>query len=83
MERARQLVGRDIFVRLLAKALGRSQDTIVIRSYLLGGGFGRRLDGDYIVPADWHPRRLASLSRWSARELTTCALTARAHLPCR
>jgi hypothetical protein len=36
---------------VLAKALGRSQDKIVLRSYLLGGGFGRRLDGDYAVPA--------------------------------
>src|ERR1700737_2364909 len=35
----------------LSDALGRSQDTIVLRSYLLGGGFGRRLDGDYTVPA--------------------------------
>jgi isoquinoline 1-oxidoreductase subunit beta len=34
----------------LAKALGRSQDTIVLRTYLIGGGFGRRLDGDYAVP---------------------------------
>lgn len=34
----------------LAKALGRSQDKIVMRSYLLGGGFGRRLCGDYAVP---------------------------------
>jgi CO/xanthine dehydrogenase Mo-binding subunit len=36
---------------VLAKALGRSQDKIVMRSYLLDGGFGRRLDGDYAVPA--------------------------------
>src|SRR5260370_34660833 len=36
---------------VLAKALGRSQDKIVRRSYLLGGAFGRRLDGDYAVPA--------------------------------
>jgi CO/xanthine dehydrogenase Mo-binding subunit len=36
---------------VLAQALGRSQDKIVMRSYLLGGGFGRRLDGDYAVPA--------------------------------
>ena len=36
---------------VLAKALGRSQETIVLRSYLLGGAFGRRLDGDYAVPA--------------------------------
>jgi CO/xanthine dehydrogenase Mo-binding subunit len=34
----------------LAKALGRDQKTIVMRTYLLGGGFGRRLDGDYAVP---------------------------------
>jgi CO/xanthine dehydrogenase Mo-binding subunit len=34
----------------LAKALGRSQDKIVMRTYLIGGGFGRRLDGDYVVP---------------------------------
>jgi len=26
-------------------------DKIVMRSYMLGGGFGRRLNGDYIVPA--------------------------------
>jgi isoquinoline 1-oxidoreductase subunit beta len=36
---------------VLARALRRSQDKIVMRSYLLGGGFGRRLDGDYAVPA--------------------------------
>jgi CO/xanthine dehydrogenase Mo-binding subunit len=36
---------------VLAKALGRKQETILMRSYLLGGGFGRRLDGDYAVPA--------------------------------
>jgi isoquinoline 1-oxidoreductase beta subunit len=36
---------------VLAKALRRSQDKIVLRSYLIGGGFGRRLDGDYTVPA--------------------------------
>jgi CO/xanthine dehydrogenase Mo-binding subunit len=35
----------------LAKALGRKEDTIVLRTYLLGGGFGRRLDGDYAVGA--------------------------------
>ncbi|MBS0332108.1 MAG: xanthine dehydrogenase family protein molybdopterin-binding subunit [Proteobacteria bacterium] len=35
----------------LAKALGRPEDKIVLRSYLLGGGFGRRLNGDYAVGA--------------------------------
>jgi isoquinoline 1-oxidoreductase beta subunit len=35
----------------LAKALGRKEETIVLRTHLLGGGFGRRLDGDYAVGA--------------------------------
>ncbi|HVJ09215.1 MAG TPA: molybdopterin cofactor-binding domain-containing protein [Acidisarcina sp.] len=42
---------QTLILPVLAKALGRSQDKIVMRSYLLGGGFGRRLDGDYAVPA--------------------------------
>jgi CO/xanthine dehydrogenase Mo-binding subunit len=42
---------QSVSVPLLAKALGRSQDKIVQRTYLVGGGFGRRLDGDYTVPA--------------------------------
>ena len=41
----------SLFVPVLAKALGRPEASIVVRSYLLGGGFGRRLDGDYMVPA--------------------------------
>jgi CO/xanthine dehydrogenase Mo-binding subunit len=36
---------------VLAQALRRSQDKIVLRSYLLGGAFGRRLDGDYALGA--------------------------------
>jgi CO/xanthine dehydrogenase Mo-binding subunit len=35
----------------LAKALGRPETSIVMKSYLLGGGFGRRLNGDYAIPA--------------------------------
>lgn len=35
----------------LAQALGRKEDTIVLRTHLLGGGFGRRLNGDYAVAA--------------------------------
>jgi isoquinoline 1-oxidoreductase beta subunit len=35
----------------LAKALDRKEETIVLRTHLLGGGFGRRLDGDYAVGA--------------------------------
>lgn len=35
----------------LAKALGRKEESIILRTYLLGGGFGRRLNGDYAVAA--------------------------------
>jgi CO/xanthine dehydrogenase Mo-binding subunit len=42
---------QTLILPVLAKALGRSQDKIVMHSYLIGGGFGRRLDGDYAVPA--------------------------------
>ena len=35
----------------VAKALDVSEERIVIHQYFLGGGFGRRLYGDYIVPA--------------------------------
>src|ERR1700730_12412580 len=38
---------QTLILPLLAKALGRRQETIVLRTYLLGGGFGQRLDGDY------------------------------------
>ena len=36
---------------VLARALGLPQDRIVLRTYLLGGAFGRRLNDDYAVPA--------------------------------
>lgn len=42
---------QSLILPVLAKALGRDQNTIVLRSYMLGGGFGRRLNGDYTVPA--------------------------------
>jgi hypothetical protein len=42
---------QTLILLVLAKALGRGEDKIVLRSYLIGGGFGRRLDGDYAVPA--------------------------------
>ncbi|AQS88644.1 membrane-bound aldehyde dehydrogenase, large subunit [Neoasaia chiangmaiensis NBRC 101099] len=35
----------------LADALQVPKEQIVMRTYLLGGGFGRRLNGDYAVPA--------------------------------
>jgi CO/xanthine dehydrogenase Mo-binding subunit len=36
---------------IIAKALGVTDDKVIMRTYLLGGGFGRRLNGDYAVPA--------------------------------
>jgi isoquinoline 1-oxidoreductase subunit beta len=42
---------QSLVLPVLAKALDRPQEKIVLRSYLLGGGFGRRLDGDYAVAA--------------------------------
>jgi len=42
---------QSLILPVLAKALGRAQEKIVLRQYLLGGGFGRRLNGDYTVPA--------------------------------
>ena len=42
---------QSLILPVLAKALSRGQDKIVLRIYMLGGGFGRRLDGDYTVPA--------------------------------
>ena len=41
---------QSLILPVLAKALGRDEKTIVLRTYLLGGGFGRRLNGDYAVP---------------------------------
>jgi isoquinoline 1-oxidoreductase beta subunit len=35
----------------LATALERPKEDIVLKTYLLGGGFGRRLNGDYAVAA--------------------------------
>ena len=42
---------QTLILPVLSKALGLPQERIVLRSYYLGGGFGRRLNGDYTVPA--------------------------------
>jgi isoquinoline 1-oxidoreductase beta subunit len=42
---------QSLILPVLAQALGLPQERIVMRSYALGGGFGRRLNGDYAVPA--------------------------------
>jgi CO/xanthine dehydrogenase Mo-binding subunit len=42
---------QSLILPTLATALGIPETDIVLRSYRLGGGFGRRLNGDYTVPA--------------------------------
>jgi isoquinoline 1-oxidoreductase beta subunit len=42
---------QSLLLPALAKALGTGEDRIVMRTYLLGGGFGRRLFGDYAILA--------------------------------
>ena len=42
---------QSLILPVLAQALAMPQEKIVMRSYALGGGFGRRLNGDYAVPA--------------------------------
>lgn len=42
---------QSLILPVLARALGRPESSIVMRTYMLGGGFGRRLNGDYAVPA--------------------------------
>jgi len=41
---------QSLILPVLAEALGVGQDKIIMRTYLIGGGFGRRLNGDYAVP---------------------------------
>ena len=42
---------QSLVLPVLAKALDLPQERIVMRTYAIGGGFGRRLNGDYAVPA--------------------------------
>jgi isoquinoline 1-oxidoreductase subunit beta len=42
---------QTLILPVLSKALGLPQERIVMRTYSIGGGFGRRLNGDYAVPA--------------------------------
>jgi len=41
---------QSLMLPVLAKALAVGEEKVVMRTYLLGGGFGRRLNGDYAVP---------------------------------
>ncbi|MFC3614146.1 molybdopterin cofactor-binding domain-containing protein [Lutimaribacter marinistellae] len=42
---------QSLTLPVLAKAVGVGENEVILRSYMLGGGFGRRLNGDYNVPA--------------------------------
>lgn len=42
---------QSLILPVLAKALSLPEERIVMRTYSIGGGFGRRLNGDYAVPA--------------------------------
>src|SRR5262249_62410617 len=42
---------QSLILPVLARALAVDEDKVIMRTYLLGGGFGRRLNGDYAVPA--------------------------------
>lgn len=42
---------QSLILPTLAQALAVPAEKVVMRTYMLGGGFGRRLNGDYGVPA--------------------------------
>ncbi len=49
---------QSLILPYLAKALGVEESSIVIHQYYLGGGFGRRLFGDQMIPAALAAREL-------------------------
>ncbi|PZU11786.1 molybdopterin cofactor-binding domain-containing protein [Sphingomonas sp.] len=49
---------QSLILPTLSKALNLPEAKIILRSYMLGGGFGRRLNGDYTVPAALAARAL-------------------------
>jgi isoquinoline 1-oxidoreductase subunit beta len=42
---------QSLILPQLAVALGRDESMILMRTYPIGGGFGRHLNGDYAIPA--------------------------------
>jgi isoquinoline 1-oxidoreductase subunit beta len=56
----------------LAKALQVPPEKIVLRSYLIGGGFGRRLNGDYCVPAALTAKATPSSTPFDRRACRRC-----------
>ena len=41
---------QSLILPQIAMALGVPESKVIMRTYLIGGGFGRRLNGDYAVP---------------------------------
>src|SRR6476619_1199850 len=50
---------QSLILPVLAKALAVGEDKVILRPYYLGSGFGRRLNGDYTVPAALAAKALA------------------------
>ncbi|MFT5887934.1 MAG: isoquinoline 1-oxidoreductase beta subunit [Zhongshania sp.] len=42
---------QSLFLPIVAKSVGLPEDKVIIHQHYLGGGFGRRLAGDYMIPA--------------------------------
>ncbi len=42
---------QSLILPQLAMALGRDETKVMMRTFPIGGGFGRRLNGDYAIPA--------------------------------
>ncbi len=49
---------QSLILPTLSKALDMPESDIIIHQYYLGGGFGRRLWGDYMIPAALAAKRL-------------------------
>ena len=49
---------QSLIIPVLAKSLDMAEEDIVLHTYYLGGGFGRRLFGDQMIPAAHAARQL-------------------------
>lgn len=49
---------QSLIIPVLAESLGMEESDIVLHTYYLGGGFGRRLFGDQMIPAAHAARQL-------------------------
>ncbi|MEM1432599.1 MAG: molybdopterin cofactor-binding domain-containing protein [Pseudomonadota bacterium] len=49
---------QSLIIPVLAKSLAMAEEDIILHTYYLGGGFGRRLFGDQMIPAAHAARQL-------------------------